>query len=134
MSKDMGDPKKIAALRRLLSLFDGVVVESVWCRPSGDANITLCITCMDSTGRLASCAQNANLGFLVWAERARDDSPGTSWADRVRYELRAGPDPEGAEYAAVERLCAFMVRDLTGRRLLDSGEAEMLLGAWDEGP
>jgi hypothetical protein len=123
MGKDMGDPLRNAALRRLLSLYEGVVVDRVWCHPSGSANIMLRISNPESLGRLANFAQNTNVAFLVWA-----DAPGDSWAERVLYELRAEPDPEGTEYPAVEHLCGNMIYDLVCRGMLDQAEAEKLLG------
>lgn len=125
MFKDMGDPELTGTVRRLLELYEGVTVDLVRCHPSGAANIVLRSTNVASLGRLASCAQNANLAFYVWA-----DHPAKEWADRVRFELRAGPDPDGAEYPSVEHLCVDMANQLVECARLDRAERDRLLGIW----
>jgi hypothetical protein len=120
--RDFGDPAMIAALRRLLGLYPGITIDGVRCLPSGAANVTLRITNQASLARLASCAQNANLGILVWNDGSSGD-----WAERVQFELRAGNERDDEEFRSIENFCARMVSDHLGTGGLDQQEADRLL-------
>jgi hypothetical protein len=65
MGKDTGDPEAIATLRRLLGLYEGVIVDRVRLGPSGSASVSLRVSNLASLARLACCAQNANVTFFI---------------------------------------------------------------------
>jgi hypothetical protein len=121
-------------LRLLLVMYEGVTIDRLRTHPSGHATVTLRITSPASVARLACWATNSNIGCSVWG-----DSRGTTegeWAspDRVRYELRAEPEPEGAEPpSAVQMFCNHLIDDLRDRGHLSEGEATRLLNDLDLG-
>ena len=124
-------------LRRLLLMFQGVTVERLRTHPSGGASAMLRIANSASVARFACWADNTNVAFLIWGNsRGRTEE---EWAspDRVRYELRADGgeliDAEGRSdppLFSIHLFCSHMVHDLADRGLLDSAEANHLLGSW----
>jgi hypothetical protein len=82
--------------------------------------------------RLASCAENANVGICVWSNsQGPIDEPGTAFNDGPWYNIRAEGDPPGADYPNTsENFCARMMYDLVRNGALDESEGNRLLTSW----
>lgn len=129
MGRDIGDEKVIVAVRRLISLFDGVTVVHVRNTVSGATSIVFRTADQESLARLAGCAENANVGCLVWT----DHEGGARLPGRVQFELRTGPELPGREYPAIQHLCVDMAHDLVCRGRLERTEADRILdAAWSD--
>jgi hypothetical protein len=130
VGRDIGNPNVIGALRSLLARFEAIEIVHERYRQNGAASIVIRSECQRSLAYLAGCAQNSNVGFLVWTDHER----GKSLAGRVRYELRASATPASIDLSAVEQLCTCLAHTLVEQGRLDRTEAEQILAtAWGDG-
>jgi hypothetical protein len=142
----MLDSDTIAAGCRLLGLYKGVTVEHFQGHPFGRASFILRITDPTSVARLAYCASDACVDFLVWPvghawpieEGIRASDPRVrseeDWAspNLIRYQLRAEPSSgdEGEPELRVVVLCVCMADQLADLGVLSREEASQLRAGW----
>lgn len=120
----------LAAVRRLLELYNGITIDFV--KPmSGATRIVFKASDQVSLARVMYCSLAANLPSHVWSA-----SPGETDRDRadpgyLRYEFRV-PDESGVAEPPneLEILGIYLVWDLAHRDVLDRPSANRLLTAW----
>ena len=124
--------KTAEALRDLLGRYDGIRVGRIRCHPSGSASVMLQATNPASLVRLASCAENANVGIYVWSNSQGPTEPWSWLPDSPWYEIRAiGDDPPMLDYPTTsENFCGRMMYDLVRHGVLDESEGNRLLASW----
>jgi len=126
----MTDSSVAEVLRELLSMYEGVRVARVRCGPHGYVSAIFHVEQPALLNRFASFAENANAGLLVWSNSEVKGSEGeTPW-----FEWRVNPQAAESEPSpAPLYLCAYMIRDLTERGVLDQPEGDRLLAkvGWD---
>jgi hypothetical protein len=128
MGRDWGDPVVLTAVRRLLSLYPGVTVDTVRVSPKG-FSIWLRITDRMSLGRLAHCANNVNIAFQVCGDPAAKGATDPEWAspDRIEFLLHDKWDQECVEINTFHLLCHCIAHQLLRLGLLDMDQLLRLL-------
>lgn len=134
----MLDANTIATCNRLLGMFPGVTVEHTTAHSSGRASFILRITESASVYRIACCASDACVGFLVWPvghawplEEGATIDPDVSSPNRIQYQLVAEPSSaENEPELTVTTLCVGMAEQLASLGLLDREEVRELRAGW----
>jgi hypothetical protein len=127
----MSDFRTADALRSLLDLYEGVRIGRVRCHPSGSASVQLQVAHPATLVRLARCAENANVAFLVWSDFQGIAADGSENDAGPWYELRAAGDDPGAEWPSTAQMfCSDLVHDLVRHGTLDQTQGTQLLVSW----
>ena len=134
----MLDASTIATCNRLLGMFPGVTVEHTTAHSSGRAGFILRITESASVYRLACCASDACIPFLVWPvgqawplKKGATIDPDVSSPNRVQYQLAVEPSSaEDEQESRVITLCVGMAETLASLGLIEREEVRELRAGW----